>query len=135
MSAAVPDLTETELHTVHGLLLRRYGRPVTTERVDSELALTPGDPAVTVCPSIYWNERGAHFVVCKAAAGRYRGMFFYTEAEQFGTGRDEYDDLEDCVMSLLRVQSDHERQRAGIASGATAGDLDGAEDSLGPAML
>jgi hypothetical protein len=135
MPDPVAELTETELDLVHRLLLRRYGRPVATELADSELLLAPGDAVVTVCPTVYWCERGAHFVVCKAATGRYRGMFFYSDAEQYGTGRDEYDGLEDCVMALLRVQSDHERQRAGAVSGATGRDLDAPADSVGPAML
>jgi len=135
MNVSAPELTETELHLVDGLLQRRYGRAVSVEIAESELQMGPGAAAPVVCPTIYWSERGAQFVVCKLAAGRYRGMFFYTDAEQYGTGREEYEVLEDCVTSLLRVQSDHERQRAGIVSGATAGDLDAPADSVGHAML
>jgi hypothetical protein len=135
MPGPITDLTAAELDLVHGLLLRRHGTRVATELADSELLLAPGDRAVTVCPTVYWSARGAHFVVCKVATGRHRGMFFYSDAEQYGTGRDEYDDLEDCVTVLLRVQSDHERQRAGAVSGATADDLDTPADHIGPAIL
>ena len=74
------------------------------------------------------------FIVCKVAADRYRCQFFYSEAEQYGTGRDEYDNLENCVMTLLQVQSDHERQFANVSSGATAANLKD-DDYFGPLMV
>lgn len=86
-----------------------------------------------MCPTIYWSERGAHFVVFKVGEGRYRCQFFYSEAEQFGTGRDEYDDLESCVMTLLQVQSDHERQLALVSAGATRADT--GSDYHGPLVV
>ncbi len=38
-------------------------------------------------------------------------QFFYSNKEQFGTGRQFYDDLLDCLITTLRVQADHELQR------------------------
>lgn len=64
-------------------------------------------------------ERGAQFVVCKVAAERFRCQFFYVETEYYGTGHDQYDSLGDCVLTLLQVQSDHERKMVNISSGAT----------------
>ena len=86
-----------------------------------------------LCPTIYWSERGAQFVVCKVADDRYRSQFFYSEAEQFGTGRDVYDDLKDCVVTLLQVQSDHERQLANVSVTATKADTD--TDYHGPMVI
>ena len=74
-------------------------------------------------PTLYWCERSAQFVVCKVAASRYRCQFFYSEKEQYGTGRAEYDDLENCVMTLLHVQSDYERQSSLISISMTAAGL------------
>jgi hypothetical protein len=34
---------------------------------DSNLQLDELSDDLTVCPTIYWAERGAHFVVCKVA--------------------------------------------------------------------
>jgi len=45
--------------------------------------------------------------VCKVATALYRCQFYYSETEQYGTGRDEYDDIGTCVLTLLQVQSDH----------------------------
>jgi hypothetical protein len=134
MSAPIPDFDDSERDLVARLVHRRYGKPVAVELADSELLLDPAQAAMTLCPTLYWSERGAHFVVWKVAAGRYRCQFFYTDADHYGTGRAEYDDLEQCTLTLLRVQADHEKQSAGVASGATAADLsDG--DYLGPPSL
>jgi hypothetical protein len=131
MTENIPDFSDTEQQRVASLLQQRYGRPVAMELADSELQLEPEAPLVS-CPTLYWAERGAHFVVCKLAGDRYRGQFFYTDAEQFGTGRREYDDLGECVLALLRAQSDHERAR--VFPGATAEDL-GKDDYMGPSII
>lgn len=130
----VPEFTDGEQELVARLLLRRYGKPVSIELAEAELALDAGRAETTACPTLYWSERGAHFVVCKVAAGRYRCQFFYTDADQYGTGRGEYDDLERCTLDVLRVQADHEKQSAGISSGATAAELSG-DEYLGPPSL
>ena len=133
MTDRIPDFSDAERQLVASLLEQRYGRTVTMELADSELQLEPGAP-LTSCPTLYWVERGAHFVVCRVGHDRYRCQFFYTDAEQFGTGRIEYDNLGECVLALLRVQSDHERERAKAFSGATAEDLC-KDDTMGPSIL
>ncbi len=87
--------------------------------VDSELQLDELSDDLTVCPTIYWAERGAQFVVCKVAPERFRCQFFYSETEQYGAGHEKYDNLGDGVVTLRQVQSDHERQMANISAGAT----------------
>ncbi len=72
-------------------------------------------------------------MVCEVAADRYRCQLFYSETEQYGTGRDEYDSLGDCVVTLLQVQSDHERKMANISSGVTRADID--DDYHGPVII
>lgn len=126
----IPDFTEVERKRVSVALFERYGKIVPFQLADSELQLG-GDPAqLTTFPTIYWNELGAHFVVCKIAPGRYRCQFFYSDAEQYGTGHEEYDNLDICVLTLLQVQQDHERQLSDISSGATAANLDVDYDGL-----
>jgi hypothetical protein len=129
----IPDFSDAERQRVTSLLEQRYGRTVGMELADSELQLESEAP-LTSCPTLYWAERGAHFVVCKVGGDRYRCQFFYSDAEQFGTGRKEYNDLGDCVLALLRIQADHERARAKAFPGATADDLD-KEDTTGPSII
>jgi hypothetical protein len=130
----VPDFTDAERDLVAALVERRYGRPVAIEPAEAELLLDPTCAEATPCPTLYWSERGAQFVVFKVGSGRFRCQFFYTDADHYGTGRDDYDDLEECTLTLLRVQADHEKLSAGVASGATAAEL-AADDYVGPPIL
>lgn len=127
------DFTEAERKRIPVILLERYGKLIPIQLADSELQLGADPADLSLCPTIYWNERGAHFIVCKVGESRYRCLFFYSDAEQYGTGRDEYDNLNTCVLTLLQVQSDHERQLANISSGATAANLK--DDYHGPLMV
>jgi hypothetical protein len=120
VSAQIYDYSETDLQLVAALLQERYGKPLSPEVADSELRLDPASDELTLCPTLYWNERGAHFVVFKLPLEQYRCQFFYTDADHYGTGRDSYADLRDCVLTVLRVQADHERQSAEVSSGIAA---------------
>lgn len=115
---APPDFDADERALVARLLYARYGHGVDTEDAEAELALDPPSPLLTPCPTLYWQARGAHFVVTKLGARVYRCEFFYDDGSQFGTGIERFDDLERCIKTLLRVQADHERDgRLGLASG------------------
>lgn len=129
----IPDFTDPERRAVEAALITRYGRIVPLESADVELRLDPAHEDLTDCPALYWCERGASFVVCKLGAGRYRAQFFYGEHEQYGTGREEYDSLEQCVTTLLQVQADHEASNAGRLMSPNAG-RQGAEYS-GPIVI
>ncbi len=129
----IPDFTESARRDVEALLERRYGEPVGVELADAELLLDPAGGEMTVCPTLYWTARGAHFVVFRVGESAYRCQFFYTDADQYGTGRDEYPDLLLCVRTLLQVQSDHERESAGASSRANAARVD--DDYQGPSVL
>jgi hypothetical protein len=119
MNATIIDFTEAQQEYVAKLLAQRYGKQVELQLADSELQLDLLSEKLTTCPTLYWSERGAQFVVYKIGDERYRCQFFYSATEQFGTGHDEYDDIEKCVVTLLQVQSDHERQLAKLSSAAT----------------
>lgn len=140
MNVRVPDFTQEELALVAVLLEDRFNKSVTLELADSELKLDPLSDELTLCPALYWSERGAHFVLSKVDPASYRCQFFYSDADQYGTGHDNYTDLRRCVLTLLRVQADHESQSAGVSSGATAADLaqtaDNGDDNYhGPVMI
>ena len=130
----IADFTEAEHKHVSTLLFERYGKLVPIQLADSELQLGADPTRLTLCPTLYWSERGAHFILCKTGDGRYRSQFFYSEAEQYGTGHEEYGDIGTCALTLLQVQSDHERQLAQVSSGATAASLAG-DDYHGPLLV
>lgn len=135
MSTTLTDFTDHQQEYVPNLLAQRYSKKVELQLADSELKLNPDSDELTLCPSLYWSERGAQFVVYKVENERYRCQFFYSAADQFGTGHDDYDDIEKCVVTLLQVQSDHERQSANLSSAATTiASLEG-EEYHGPIVL
>jgi len=122
-AAAIPDFNTAERWVIESALKERYGHIVAVELADSELKLDPDAPVLTNCPTVYWSARGCNFLIFKTAAERYRCQFYYLDEEQYGTGRTEYDELAECVSVLLRLQADHEKQRQGVHSGMTAGEI------------
>jgi hypothetical protein len=120
--SSIPDFNDADRWVVETALKERYGKIVTTEPADAEIRLEPASPAITVCPTLYWEQNGVEFVIFKVGDNRYRSQFFYSAVEQFGTGRD-FDDLAECVTTTLKLQADHEKDRAGASSGKTAADL------------
>ena len=128
MSTTIPDFTEREKQLIKQCLQERYGQDVPIEVADAELMLDQLTEALDTCPTVIWDQRGAHFVVFKTGDNRFRCQFYYTDVEQFGTGTDEYDNLGDCVVTLLQVQADHELEREGIRTGMNAVDFSKAND-------
>lgn len=133
MTYTIPDFTDAEQKLVFATLFERYGKLVPVQLADSELQLDISSDQLTSCPTIYWAERGAQFVVCKVALERFWCQFFYSETELYGTGQDEYNNLGDCVLAVLQVQSDHERQMANISSSASMAKTD--DEYHGPVVI
>ena len=112
MSDTSPDFTDREWQLVHELLGQRYGARVELDPIEVDVASTP-DAEAACCPGLHWSARGAHFVVVRTAEAAWRGQFFYDDETLLGPGERVFDDLGDCVTTLLRLQADDERQRAG----------------------
>jgi len=111
--AAIPDITETELWLTDTTLRDRYGRKVEVELGDAEIRVSPADRELTPCPIIHWQADDCHFVVFKTGDRAYRCQFFYRLYQQYGTGRQEYDDLAECLVDLLQVQADYQAREQG----------------------
>jgi hypothetical protein len=138
MSKSISGFTANETRLVSQALQERYGHPIEPQSAEAELQLDLLKEELSICPTLHWQERGANFVIFKTGDSRFRCQFFYTDVEQYGTGIDEYDNLGDCVITLLQVQSDHERERAGMRSGMNAVDFDKAndgEDNFAPIII
>jgi len=106
--SAIPDFNESELWTVHTTLKERYGRDVEVQLAETEVRLNLHTTDMVPCPAIYWRaDDGCHFLVVKTGAERYRCHFFYRVHHMFGTGIEEYDNLTECMVTLLQVQADY----------------------------
>lgn len=106
----IPDFTETELWTVRSTLKERYGRDIELQMADSEVMLGGAD-GMAWCPSLFWNAKGANFAVVKLGPKRFRAYFYYHPEHQLGTGIESYDELGECMISVLQVESDHMRKQ------------------------
>jgi hypothetical protein len=109
----IPDFTQNEQWVVTTTLKERYGDDKEIRLGDSEARLNPNSMELTEVPVLYWEHDGCHFVIFKTGQAQYRCQFYYRGYEQFGTGVDQYDDIGDCVISLLRTQADHHADRSG----------------------
>lgn len=117
---AIPDFTEVEMRLVDVALRERYGQAVEVQDVETEIRLMPADRELTVCPGLYWEDAGrCRFVVSKTAPDKFRSMFFWSVKDRFSTGKEEYDNLGDCLVTTLKMQEDADRIRQqAIAAGA-----------------
>jgi len=115
----IADFTKSELWIISTTLEERYGEPVEPQLADSELRLNPCSSELTLCPAAYWEHRNCHFVVLKTGDQQYRCQFYYHGHEMFGPDVEEFDDLSECMVTLLQVQADHaartDRNNAGTA--------------------
>lgn len=115
---AIPDFSAYEKTIIQQTVDERWGKgKVSVEEVEVELRLYKDDRNVTLCPAIYWQHEDCNFIIAKVFERpstderRYRSQFFYSAKDQYGTGIEEYTDLGDCVLYLLRLQADHESER------------------------
>ncbi|MBI5042065.1 MAG: hypothetical protein HZB57_12955 [Gammaproteobacteria bacterium] len=106
--SAIPDFNDSELWTVQTTLKERYGRDIEVQLAETELRLSRHTTDMVPCPTLYWQaDDGCHFLVVKTGAERYRCQFFYRVHQMFGTGIEEYDNLTECVVTLLQIQVDY----------------------------
>ncbi len=105
--SGIPDFSDSELWIIKSTLEERYETPPDIQLAETEMRLNPARTELTPCPTVYWEAGDCHFVLIKTGDRHYRCQFFYRIHQMYGTGVEEYDDLTECVVSLLQVQADH----------------------------
>ena len=109
----IPDINQTETWIVETTLKERYGQAVDLQLADCDIRLQPSDREVSSVPAFFWAVDDCHFVIFKTGEKHYRCQFYYRGFQQYGTGIREYDDLAECVVSLLQAQADYVAEEAG----------------------
>jgi hypothetical protein len=112
---SIPGFSVSDLALARTCLKERFGKEIVVQEVETEVRLSPGDRELAMCPALYWKEDGCAFVVSKTGLAAYRAMFFYSVKDRFATGKEEYDNLGDCLITLLKVQEDAHAKRAAEA--------------------
>ncbi len=111
--STIPDFTEVELRLTDVALRERYGSAVDIQEVETEIRLMPADRELTVCPALYWEDQDrCRFVVSKTGLDKFRSMFFWSVKDRFSTGKEEYDNLGDCLVTTLKMQEEAAKRRA-----------------------
>ena len=106
---SIPNFTPADIKTVRQLVHHRYRGTIEIQLANSELVFNPTREQRADYPMLFWHVHGANFAVIRSGLNRFRCQFFYTPHDQYDTGREEYDSLEQCVTTLLQTQADHER--------------------------
>jgi len=105
----VPDFTEAEQWAVETTLKERWpGQNIEIQPADVEIRMQPQDRELTVCPAVFWEVATTSFGIIKVADKTYRSQFYYRGYQQYGTGKTDYDDITDCVVTMLQVHADKE---------------------------
>jgi len=112
MGKAIPNFSDREIWAVETAVKERYCKAVEVMQADVELRLDPVMPVLELCPALVWQEGGATFVITKVGDNRFRAQFYYSVREQYGPGMEEFDDLPQCVITLLKIQEDLEKKRS-----------------------
>jgi hypothetical protein len=105
----IKDISDTEQWAVSTTLKERWpGLDVDLQLADVEIKLMPHDRELTTCPALFWQVSDTSFVLVKVGERTYRSQFYYKGFQQYGTGKSEFDDIVDCVTTLLQVHADKE---------------------------
>lgn len=115
--SGIPDFSDSELWFIQTTLAERYGAAPEIQLAETEMRLDPGKTELVPCPTAYWETDGCHFVALKTGDRRYRCQFFYRIHQMCGTGIEQFDDLTECVVTLLQVQADHHAREHADSAG------------------
>jgi hypothetical protein len=107
----IPEFSASDIQLVQATIKERFGHEAEIKEVETEIRLTPGDRELTVCPALFWIVGDCAFVISRTSPAAYRAMFYYSVKDRFGTGQEEYDNLGDCVITLLKVQEEEDAKR------------------------
>lgn len=108
----LPDFTQAELALLQVSLRERFGYDPDVQEVETEIRLNPADRELATCPALYWEDAGCRFVVSKTGVDKFRSMFFWSVKDRFAAGKEEYDNLGDCLMTTLKMQEEAAQHRA-----------------------
>ena len=100
------DFAESEITTIQNAVDTRWKKDKKKVHLaDIEITRTAKDEKTTLCPAAVWETADCTFVVIKVDEFVYKSVFYYLGTKQIDTGISEYNDLSDCVLTLMKVQA------------------------------
>lgn len=110
--SSIPDITDAEQWAVTTTLKERWpDLEIDLQLADVEIRMHDGDRELSECPALFWQVDEASFVIIKVAERTYRCQFYYRGYQQYGGGYKDFDDIADCVVTMLQVHADRETVR------------------------
>jgi hypothetical protein len=109
----IPDFIESELWIIRTTPAERYGAAVEPEPADSEVRLNPCTSGLLECPADCRGRDNCRFVAHRTGTQHYRCRIYYLGHEMPAPDIEEFDDLSECMVTLLPVSADH---AAGVQS-------------------
>ena len=107
--STIKDFSDAEQWAVNTTLRERWPKlDLDIQLADVEIKMYPHERELTVCPALFWQVGETSFVVIKVGDRAYRSQFYYKGFQQYGTGKSEFDDIADCITTLLQVHADKE---------------------------
>ncbi len=109
----IKDFSESDIWTIQQTLDERWGKDkVELQLADVEIRLRPGDRELSTCPAIFWEFEDSNFVVFKIGRSTYKTQFYYKGRDQYGTAVPSFDNILDCIVTVLQVHADLESAKA-----------------------
>jgi len=109
--STIKDITDPEHWTVSTTIKERWpNQDIDVQLADVEIKLFPHSRELTVCPALFWQVGSTSFIIIKVGERNYRSQFYYKGFQQYGTGKPEFEDIADCVTTLLQVHADKESE-------------------------
>jgi hypothetical protein len=109
LMSTIKDFSDAEQWAVNTTLRERWPKlDLDIQLADVEIKMYPHERELTVCPALFWQVGETSFIVIKVGDRAYRSQFYYKGFQQYGTGKSEFDDIADCITTLLQVHADKE---------------------------
>ena len=107
--ASIPDFTDSEQWVITTTLKERWpDLDIELQPADVEIRMYPDERELTECPALFWQVGEANFVIIKVGDLAYRSQFYYRGYQQYGSGAKDFDNVTDCVVTMLQVHADRE---------------------------
>ncbi len=107
----IKDFSDTDVQTVQKTLDERWGKDK-TELQFADVDVRANDRELSTCPALFWEHKDSRFIIFKISNLTYKAQFDYNGQDQYGTPEVIFDNVLDCLVTILQVHADLEREKS-----------------------
>lgn len=109
----INDFSDSDIQTVRKTLDGRWGKDKTElQLADVDVSLRADDKELLTCPALFWEYEGSQFIIFKIGPATYKAQFDYRGQNQYGTPESDFDNVQDCLVTVLQIHADLEREKS-----------------------